>query len=139
MTGILDDHCSDTYFAFSLQDSLEKSRRQFLQKHDVCSAVFKRLSFFPKELHTFSKMSHVSTKLRVVNFITCSFFPKELHTFWKMSHVSIKLRVVNFMKIWFFPEELSTFSKMSHVSIKMTAVNLTGLGHPELKNAKITE
>ena len=84
-------------------------------------------------------MSHVSTKLRVVNFITCSFFPKELHTFWKMSHVSIKLRVVNFMKIWFFPEELSTFSKMSHVSIKMTAVNLTGLGHPELKNAKITE
>ena len=97
-------------FSFSLQDSLEKSRRKFPQKHDVCSAVFKRLSFFPKELHTFSKVSHVS----------------------------IKLRVVNFMKICFFTGELSTFSKMSHVSIKMTAVNLTGLGHPELKNAKIT-
>ena len=34
MTGILDDHCSDTYFAFSLQDSLGKSRRKFPQKHD---------------------------------------------------------------------------------------------------------
>ena len=26
MTGVLDDHCSETFFAFSLQDSLEKSR-----------------------------------------------------------------------------------------------------------------
>ena len=67
-----------------------------------------------------------------------SFSPKELHTFSKTSHVSIKLDVVNFINISFSREELHMFLKMSHVSIKVTPVNLIGLGHPEPKNAKIT-
>ena len=53
-----------------------------------------------------------------------SLFPKEKHTLSKMSRVSIKMTAVKLIKVSLFPEELSTFSTINHVSIKMTAVNL---------------
>ena len=67
MTWILDDHCSDTCFAFSLQDSLEKSRSNFSSKHPVLSSVWSKVLLYHQELHTFSKMSHASIKMTVAN------------------------------------------------------------------------
>ena len=44
---------------------------------------------FPKELHTFSKMNHVSIKVTALEFIKSLLVFKELRTLVLMNHVSI--------------------------------------------------
>ena len=95
MTGLLDDHCSETFFAFSHKDSLEKSRWQgcikiLAKMHILHSRT--RILFKSREGWSFKKAMCASPALKDI-----SFFPQELHTFLKMSHVSIKTTVVNFI------------------------------------------
>ena len=73
--GIIDDRCSDAFSALSQKDSLEKSRSNFSSKHTVLSSVLKQLLWFPKELHTLSKMSQASIKMTVANPIKIWFSP----------------------------------------------------------------
>ena len=61
------------------------------------------MSLFPKELHTFSKMTHVNIKMIALNFIKASLFPKELYTFAKMKHVSGKVNFSNLDPIYSNP------------------------------------
>ena len=67
---------------------------------------YKKLSLFPKEKHTLSKMSRVSIKMTAVKLIKVSLFPKELSTFSTINHVSIKMTAVNLIKVSLFPKEI---------------------------------
>ena len=75
MAGMHHDLCSDTAFAFSQKDSLEKSRWKSSLNHDAVSSALRQLSLFPKESHMFSKMSHASIRMTAVNLMEASLFP----------------------------------------------------------------
>ena len=68
---------------------------------------YKKLSSFPNETHTLSKMSRVSIKMTAVKLIKVSLFPRELTTFSTTNHVSIKMTAVNLVKVSLFSKELS--------------------------------
>ena len=99
MTGVHEDLYKNTYFSFSHKDSLEKRRCKFPFNHDAFALFLLENSLFPKELHTFSKTSHVRIKTHVAIFAKVSFFPKELHISLKMSQASIKIDFVNLDKL----------------------------------------
>ena len=107
MTGVHEDLCKNTCFSFSHRNSLEKLRRKFPFNHDAFALFLLELSLFPKELHTFSKTSHVRIKIHVAIFTKVSFFPKELRIFLKVSQASIKINFINLEKLYQIRQTLS--------------------------------
>ena len=107
MTGVHEDLCKNTYFSFSHKDSLEKRRCKFPFNHDAFALFLLENSLFPKELHTFSKTSHVRIKIHVAIFTKVSFFPEELRIFLKVSQASIKINFINLEKLYQIRQTLS--------------------------------
>ena len=75
-----------------------KDSHQFPLKRNVFSSFLWKLSLFPKELHTFCKLSLACIKMIGLKITKPSLFPKELYTCAKMSHIIIKVHFLNLDK-----------------------------------------
>ena len=108
MTGVLDDHCSDTFSAFSHRDSLEKSRWQ------GSSTIVARMHFLHSRTRILLKSRDRSSLQSLLYFHRClsklSLSPEDSHTFYKTSHVRIVMIALIFSKLILLPRDFTHIS-----------------------------
>ena len=101
-----------------------KDSHAFPLKRNEFSSYLWKLLLFPKDYHTFSKLSLVCIKVAAANFITSSLFATELLTFSKINQGNTKVNFINVDNLY---QTWQTLSNLKSLSIMINFIKLDKL------------